>query len=426
MPTTTTLTNGEIVVPMSTLLDALKDVLNEQERQALFSQLLGLRPQRVAPGDLITADAFNRILDDINELMMRVASLEANSDTSVIPPRINSILPQIVRAGEEITVTGQGLSAVNIQSLRFDNNPVPISSVKAGSSSTKLIINAPALIGLPKDGKVVVLSITNGAGSAQGTYTELPGVSDSIQTKISFVEKGILPLEKLKPDTEYTLTVEATISASAAETFDVIGSIDGAGFKVSDISPKTVTATEQSAVAPVKQTIKIKVVTGPSGSGNFTLSLKGKTYVDAIGAMTSPVEFKIDAQTDLPSDKIKFDVPTVIGPHGIDLSGNVPRILFAKAFAATPVTLTLPVTLVDGGKMKVQNIALTPLGMWSAQVKSDLNVSLNPNIGSSLVLTITPSLTGGQPASLTGTILFEVTNADGTQKRPFQATISVL
>ncbi len=57
----TTADAGTISVPMSSILDALENVLTEDERNALFEQLIGLRPTTVAPGDLITAELFNQI-----------------------------------------------------------------------------------------------------------------------------------------------------------------------------------------------------------------------------------------------------------------------------------------------------------------------------------------------------------------------------
>lgn len=428
MTTTTTLPGGEVVVPMSTLLDALASVLSEEERLKLFGELLNLRPARVAPGDLITADLFNRMLDDINDLMLRVAMLEANADTTQIPPRIVSISPSIVRSGEEITVSGQGLAAVNLQSLRFDNVPVPIGAIKPGSTQTRLVIDTPALIGLPTQGKAVVLSLANGAGAAQGSYTQLPGLADKLQSAISFVQKGISPAGKIAANSDYILTVEATIAASADETFDVISAIDGTGFVVTKVEPTSIDVAQASAVTPEKHTIKLTVHTPASGSGKLTLSLKGRHYADATGAMVPDVDFVIDAVTELPSDKIVFGVPTVDGPHGITLppASAQPEILIFRGAAASPAKLTLPVTLVEGGKMLVSNLAVTAPGQWQTTMLTDLNVALNAGVGGELALTVAPVLSGGQPVSLTGAIAFDVTNAAGTQKRSFAAAIKVL
>jgi hypothetical protein len=80
----TTADAGSISVPMSSILDALESVLTEDERNALFEQLIGLRPSGVAPGDLITAELFNQVLSDINGLSIRLAALEGASGGPVI------------------------------------------------------------------------------------------------------------------------------------------------------------------------------------------------------------------------------------------------------------------------------------------------------------------------------------------------------
>lgn len=103
---TTTIINGagDISVPMSSILDALEGVLTEEERNALFAQLINLSPAGVAPGDLITAELFNQMLSDINDLMVRVAVLEGASGG----PVIDRIEPEGVDmpVGSKITIVG--------------------------------------------------------------------------------------------------------------------------------------------------------------------------------------------------------------------------------------------------------------------------------------------------------------------------------
>ena len=75
---------AESVIPISSIFDALEGVLSEAERQALLSQLIDIRADGVAPGDLITAELFNEILSDINDLKIRMAGLEAGSSALIL------------------------------------------------------------------------------------------------------------------------------------------------------------------------------------------------------------------------------------------------------------------------------------------------------------------------------------------------------
>ena len=137
----TTTDPGTISVPMSSILDALQGVLTDAERTALFEQLIGLRPSGVAPGDLITAELFNQILSDINDLSIRVASLEGASGGPVIEriepdgvdKPVNSLLTIIgsnFRPDEPDTFVSFG--TINISDFFVDSDehnmllPVPV------------------------------------------------------------------------------------------------------------------------------------------------------------------------------------------------------------------------------------------------------------------------------------------------------------
>ena len=137
----TTSDPGSISVPMSSILDALEGVLSEAERNALFEQLIGLRPSGVAPGDLITAELFNQMLSDINDLSIRLAMLEGASGGPVIEriepegvdKSVNSLLTIIgsnFRPDEPDTFVSFG--AINISDFFVDSDehrmllPVPV------------------------------------------------------------------------------------------------------------------------------------------------------------------------------------------------------------------------------------------------------------------------------------------------------------
>lgn len=106
-----TISDGAVLPPMSTLLDMLGAQMTEPQRQALYQQLLLLRPPKVAPGDLIRAETFNLMLNDINEMMLRLARLEANAGG----PYIDRIEPAggVYGAGSKITIIGRNLKPSN-------------------------------------------------------------------------------------------------------------------------------------------------------------------------------------------------------------------------------------------------------------------------------------------------------------------------
>jgi hypothetical protein len=96
---------------MSTLLDLLGAQMTEPERQALYQQVLLLRPTDFAPGDLIRAETFRLMRADINEMMLRLARLEANAGG----PYIDRIEPLAASyaTGSKITIVGRNLKPSN-------------------------------------------------------------------------------------------------------------------------------------------------------------------------------------------------------------------------------------------------------------------------------------------------------------------------
>lgn len=70
---------GNIVVPLSAVLDQLRGKLTSVEVDALLAAVVGRRQAQVGPGDLITADLVNQILLDLQNLNLRVAALSGGA-----------------------------------------------------------------------------------------------------------------------------------------------------------------------------------------------------------------------------------------------------------------------------------------------------------------------------------------------------------
>ena len=154
MPTTELTAGGQIVVPMSSLLDALSATMTEQERQALFQELLDLRPDEVAPGDLITATRFNQMTSDINALMLQVARLESGFGG----PYIERIDPAggEYATGSKITIVGRNFKPSNADT-KVVFGSVEVFDFFPESTDTAIVMPVPVgFAGLPIDLKVHV------------------------------------------------------------------------------------------------------------------------------------------------------------------------------------------------------------------------------------------------------------------------------
>jgi hypothetical protein len=78
---TTAINPGNIVVPLSAILDQLRGRLSSIELDALLAAIVSRRKAEVHPGDLITAELMNQILQDLQGLNEQVAALTAGTGT---------------------------------------------------------------------------------------------------------------------------------------------------------------------------------------------------------------------------------------------------------------------------------------------------------------------------------------------------------
>ena len=72
---------GNIVVPLSAILDQLRGRLSSVELDALLAAIVARRKAEVHPGDLITAELMNQILQDLAALNEQVAALGGGTTT---------------------------------------------------------------------------------------------------------------------------------------------------------------------------------------------------------------------------------------------------------------------------------------------------------------------------------------------------------
>ncbi len=72
---TTVANPGNIVVPLSQIIDQLQGKLSSSDIDKLLFDIISKRKDQVRPGDLITADLINQILADLQDLNAQIASL---------------------------------------------------------------------------------------------------------------------------------------------------------------------------------------------------------------------------------------------------------------------------------------------------------------------------------------------------------------
>jgi len=124
----------------------------------------------VEPGDLITADDFNDLIDRLKALHERVESLERQQGGVVI----NGFdPPEEIEVGQSLTIVGTNFEFPPDQNaVEIDGRT--IQEFLVGSTNTTLRLRVPDDIQVPQGGRNVTIRVENDAGSTQRVYRLLP------------------------------------------------------------------------------------------------------------------------------------------------------------------------------------------------------------------------------------------------------------
>jgi hypothetical protein len=267
--------------------------LTAPERLTFTTRLAGINTTAVAPGDLITADLFNALRADINDLALRLAIVEDGVRNTASPPIITRIEPPGMRTGEEMTVFGRNLLPAMLTSITVGGVDVPLGRIISGAD-TVLIFPSPAIPGLPAAGAQVPVRITNGAGEAVQPFFIRGATTDVLVAGFAFGSPGLrLPGGGALPgqvaaNTDYELVYTVKASSSRAETFTVSTVITPAsGGWSASIVPGDETMAVPQTVAMVDRTVRVRVRTGASGTATVRLMVRGTTDANAGGESDS-------------------------------------------------------------------------------------------------------------------------------------------
>jgi hypothetical protein len=307
-------TPGNIVVPLSAIIDQLKGKLSNGEIDALLYAIISKRKTEVRPGDLITADLMNQILNDLADLQVRVAQLEGSAAASGVL-KIAKILPAVLRMGDELKVFGSGLAPAQLKSLSIEGNSVPLSALKTGSNAALLIFDVPPILGIPDAGKNVVLAVENTAGASDfGTFYVLPGIATNLEASFNVQRTTVAPGGNTTANTNYDYTFSIEAFTSRDETYTLEPKLAGAAndWSVAVKSGSNELFIPKSQPTPSTTPVVLAVRTGASGSGQLSLGLRAKNFAGVTGS--SMVEtVAIGVAPPLPNLDVEFLSPTVQG-----------------------------------------------------------------------------------------------------------------
>lgn len=271
---------GDIVVPLSDMLDLLSSRLEPSELEDIQNELIARRTTEVRAGEIITAELINQILADIANLQTRVAVLEAGIP-AVERPQIILVVPNDgVRIGEELQVYGFNLAPEQLTSVVMGGRTVSVFS--SASHSRLLVFDVPPILGIPEEGADVSLEISNEYGSDDIMVNVLRSQNTELSTEFMLTYED-LPSGDLDPETEYPITIGISALTSLAADYNLIPQIDNADWSAEMENGVTEISIPQSQPTPFTTTVVVLVTTGTTGSANFSLRIEAVDQTDEYG-----------------------------------------------------------------------------------------------------------------------------------------------
>jgi hypothetical protein len=309
---------GDVVVPLSDMLDLLSSRLDASELEALSSELILRRTSEVRAGDLITAELMNQILADVANLQARLMLLEEGIP-SQSSPQIVLVNPNNgVMIGSQLQVSGFNLAPDQLTSVRMGGRPVTVFST--ASHSKLLAFDVPPILGIPPEGAEVNLVITNAFGSDDIMVEVLRSQATELSVDITMLYTNI-PTETLEPNTEYTFTVSISALTSMASQYILIPNIDNPDWSTRLVSSSNRITIPTSQPTPFEFDVDVIVTTGDSGSAEFYLRIEADGQSEQFGE-SSPLSLEIDEVTEV-NTEISFGT-VEISPSNIDAAtGNL-------------------------------------------------------------------------------------------------------
>lgn len=188
------------------------------------------QPVRVNPGDLITAEFMNLILERLDILEEQVANVVINEDLV-----INFPFPEAqLHLGDTLTITGKGFGVPSSNTVSIDGQ---VQTILPGGSSSKLMVKIQN-IQIIGDSKVVTLIVsnpTNGDDSTQ--FILLPFVPDLPTAALTVFMSQPPPEPKIigRP-TPYLFIFKVDAISNMEEEYDLIASVVGQSWTATPVT----------------------------------------------------------------------------------------------------------------------------------------------------------------------------------------------
>jgi len=397
----------------------------------------------VQPGQIITSDMWNLAVDAINGLL-QAGQTPGIVIASVVPPGTES---DPIRVATTLQITGQsfgysvGQTSVSFEAS-FGTSVVPFDKLLVGSSDSRLLLQVPAMPGLPFTGATMALRVSNGLGSDSRTVRVMPLIIPLQGNIFVTWRSDVTPNPSPNPlvagqPADFAFQIQAA-GTNMPATFDLTADVPEASVAVpAGLSESLLVldaANQNQVINRVglgrneSRNVIVRIPAIPAGLANqtFTVRLRAATGT-LVGADTRT--FTV-GQVVAPSDpNIQIDPVTsavfsttagtqdTTGQNG-SLSGTTIQLR-----SNWLMVVSFNVTFKQAGTYDVTVQAGSGSG-WNPTLLNTLSQYPNMNAGDSRPMSF--SVTGAANSSTTGTVIFRVKRSDSNADQTRQYSLQLL
>lgn len=372
-------------------------------------------PTRVQPGDIITTEFMNTIVDVCIELQQKVEALQAPTGAKT---QITSILPSgTKRIGDEIHIIGQGfdVSAGNIVTI----DGIGVVPAFGADRDRELVVTIPNVQGVSTAGKSVALLVSNTNGTDMTNVVVFPAVATVPHGQLFVNMTTPPPNALLLAGQSYTFiyTVQAIVDLN--ETYTLSAAVStGWTAQIVNASDTPITSAEitlASAPPPAgsTQTVRVRITipnATPTGtSGVLRLTVTSKRSPSTLVGISGGETITVNAAPPASGTITITTPPTVLRTNAAQPSGtttggvvkigagagNYQLSFSAQIKAATTYNVVLTAMSVAGWSASIDTtntVLTTTLGPFATDGQQPIDLFLQAQIAAAptnLVLRIT-------------------------------------
>jgi len=400
---------GDPVVPVSEIRDLLQSKIDASTLEQLLQDIISGRRTQVKPGELITADLMNQILTQLESLNIRVTELENGSTVPSGQPVITGLQPSApVAMQSELRIFGRnfGQPASNVVTI----DGVAVRQFKDGSSDAQLIIDVPLIAGVPEQGKIATLTVSNPQGFAQTSIVIRPAVQTTPQGSLFVTLSQSPPDERLLAGQSYTFVFAVQAITNLEELFSLSPTVSSGW-------PAAIVGQNNEVITPEIRIPRSDPPAGTTRDVRVRVTIPTGTAIGAAGQLRLAVTSR---RNPLGLNKTSGGDTITVGEEGpppqqivVSFGGVIsPAPPAPQARRDENNVVVIPVlgtayrvdfsVLMEEPGTNIYNILLTPPGgQWTAQLQGAATI---PTTGPSLNRLVGVTLraqNGAAPANLT-------------------------